>query len=50
MVASTPGVSAAILKYFQGALSYSALRRRLLWRFPLTLWRMARQRRAAAAF
>lgn len=50
MVASTRGLSEAILRYFQGTLTYSALRRRLLFRFPLTLWRMARQHRAAAAF
>jgi len=47
-VASMRGVSGAILKYFQGTLSYRSLRRRLLLRFPLTLWRMARQHRAAA--
>jgi geranylgeranyl reductase family protein len=48
-VASMRGVSDAILQYFQGKLSYRSLRRRLLLRFPLTLWRMARQHRAAAA-
>ena len=48
-VASMRGVSNAILEYFQGRLSYRSLRRRLLLRFPLTLWRMARQHRAAAA-
>ena len=47
-VASMRGVSGAILQYFQGKLSYRSLRRRLLLRFPLTLWRMARQHRAAA--
>jgi flavin-dependent dehydrogenase len=49
MVASTRAVSDAILQYFQGTLTYRALRRRFLFRFPLTLWRMARQHRAAAA-
>lgn len=48
-VASMRGVSGAIIEYFQGKLSYRSLRRRLLLRFPLTLWRMARQHRAAAA-
>jgi geranylgeranyl reductase family protein len=47
-VASMQGVSDAILKYFQGKRSYRSLRRRLLLRFPLTLWRMAREHRAAA--
>jgi hypothetical protein len=37
-----------MLQYFPGKLSYRSLRRRLLLRFPLTLWRMARQHRAAA--
>ena len=47
-IASMRGVSGSILQYFQGKLSYRSLRRRLLLRFPLTLWRMARQHRAAA--
>jgi geranylgeranyl reductase family protein len=41
------GVTAPILQYFQGTLSYRALRRQLLIRFPWTLWRMAREQRAA---
>jgi flavin-dependent dehydrogenase len=42
-----PGVTGPILQYFQGAMSYRALRRRLLMKFPLTLWRMARDQRRA---
>ena len=42
-------VTRPILEYFQGRLSYRALRRRLLLRFPVTLWRMARANRRAAA-
>ncbi len=42
-----PGVTRPILQYFQGAMSYRALRRRLLMKCPLTLWRMARDQRAA---
>jgi geranylgeranyl reductase family protein len=48
-IASMRGVSGAILEYVQGRLSYRSLRRRLLLRFPLTLWRMARHNRGAAA-
>jgi geranylgeranyl reductase family protein len=49
LLSSTPAVTKPILEYFQGRMAYRALRRRLLLRFPLTLWRMARQHRAAAA-
>ena len=48
-VGSTRTVSDAILQYLQGTLTYRSLRRRLLMRFPLTLWRMVRGHRAAAA-
>src|SRR5262245_945778 len=48
-VASSTGVRDAILRYVQGTLTYGSLRRRLLLRFPLTIWRMARRQRAAAA-
>ncbi len=41
------GVTGPILRYFQGDLSYRSLRRKLLLRFPLTLWRMARRQRLA---
>jgi geranylgeranyl reductase family protein len=34
----------AILDYTRGALSYGALKRRLLWRFPRAMFRMARER------
>jgi flavin-dependent dehydrogenase len=34
----------AILDYTRGDLSYGALKRRLLWRFPRTMFRMARER------
>jgi geranylgeranyl reductase family protein len=44
---TTPGITRPILQYFQGALPYRSLRRRLLMRFPLTLWRMARGQRRA---
>jgi flavin-dependent dehydrogenase len=47
-VATSGGVRDAILRYVQGAVTYRSLRRRLLLRFPLTIWRMARQRAAAA--
>jgi geranylgeranyl reductase family protein len=38
------GVTDMILEYVQGRLSYSSLRRRMLFRFPLTVFRMARER------
>jgi geranylgeranyl reductase family protein len=47
-VATSAGVRDAILRYVQGAVTYRSLRRRLFLRFPLTIWRMARQRAAAA--
>ncbi len=34
----------AILAYTRGDLSYAALRRRMLFRFPMTVFRMARER------
>jgi geranylgeranyl reductase family protein len=43
---SMSGVTSPVLQYFQGRLSYRSLRRRLLLRFPLALWRMARRHRA----
>jgi geranylgeranyl reductase family protein len=48
-VASSKGVRDAILGYVQGTVTYRSLRRRLLLRFPLTIWRVARRPRAAAA-
>jgi len=49
LVSTMTGVTDLILKYVQGRLSYSSLRRRLFLRFPMTLWRMARERRALRA-
>jgi len=46
------GLTNLILDYVRGDLSYASLRRRMFVRFPLTLFRMARERfalRAAAA-
>jgi flavin-dependent dehydrogenase len=42
------GLTTAILDYTRGDLSYAALRRRMLWSFPLTIFRMARRRVGAA--
>jgi geranylgeranyl reductase family protein len=42
--AVAPAMTAAILAYVRGELPYSTLRRRMLVRFPLTVFRMARER------
>jgi len=47
--ASLPALTDLILTYVTGDLSYAALRRRMLFRFPLTIFRMARERLAARA-
>jgi flavin-dependent dehydrogenase len=47
--ASLPALTGLILGYVRGDLSYSALRRRMLLRFPLTILRMARERLASRA-
>ncbi len=47
--ASLPGLSDLILDYTRGTLSYSALRRRLLLRFPMTAFRLARERMGTRA-
>jgi geranylgeranyl reductase family protein len=47
--AALPALTDLILAYVRGELSYAALRRRMLFRFPLTIFRMARERLAARA-
>jgi hypothetical protein len=42
--ARSSALTEAILDYTRGDLSYGALKRRLLWRFPRTMFRMARER------
>lgn len=44
-----PGLLDMILAYFAGRLPYATLRRRLLFRFPMTMMRVARARAAARA-
>jgi flavin-dependent dehydrogenase len=39
----SPALTTPILDYVMGRLSYGALRRRMMWRFPLTILRMARE-------
>ena len=46
---SANGLMTMMLEYMTGDLSYSALRRRMLWRFPLTILRMAREKLTARA-
>jgi flavin-dependent dehydrogenase len=41
---SAAGFIDLILDYAKGRLSYTSLRRRLLLRFPLTMWQVARER------
>ena len=45
---SVPGFIDLILDYAKGRLSYTSLRRRLLLRFPQTMWQVARERIGAA--
>jgi hypothetical protein len=45
--AGMTGVTAQVLEFVQGRLSYASLRRRLLLRFPSTVFRMVRERLAA---
>jgi len=42
--ASLPGLTELILDHVRGTVSYPALRRRLLLRFPMTMFRLARER------
>jgi geranylgeranyl reductase family protein len=46
--ASANGMMDMMLAYVRGDLSYTALRRRMLWKFPMTIFRMARERLASA--
>ena len=46
---SANGLMTMMLEYMKGELSYSTLRRRMLWRFPMTILRMAREKLAARA-
>jgi geranylgeranyl reductase family protein len=43
---SANGLMDILLAYMKGDLSYSSLRHRMLWRFPLTVVRMAREKLA----
>jgi geranylgeranyl reductase family protein len=47
--ASLPALTDLILGYVRGDLSYGALRRRMMLRFPLTIFRMARERLTSRA-
>ena len=47
--AKLPGLTAAILSYVRGEISYATLRRRMLLRFPVTIFLMARERLASRA-
>jgi geranylgeranyl reductase family protein len=47
--ATLPGLTDMILDYARGSLSYAGLRRRMLLRFPMTVFRMARERIGARA-
>jgi len=47
--ASANGLMDMVLAYVKGELSYPSLRRRMLWRFPLTVLRMAREKLAKGA-
>lgn len=44
--ATLPGLTDLILRYVRGDISYGTLRRRMLWRFPRTIFRMTRERMA----
>jgi geranylgeranyl reductase family protein len=44
---AAPGFVDLILDYAKGRLSYASLRRRLLLRFPITMWQIARERMSA---
>ena len=46
---SANGLMDMLLAYVKGELSYPSLRRRMLWRFPLTVLRMAREKLAKGA-
>jgi len=41
---SANGLMDMLLAYVKGDLPYASLRRRMLWRFPLTVLRMAREK------
>jgi len=45
--AAAPDLVALMLSYVTGKLSYASFRRRLILRFPLTVWRLARERYGA---
>jgi flavin-dependent dehydrogenase len=47
--ASANGLMEMMLAYTRGELNYSALRRRMLWKFPMTVFRMIRERARRAA-
>ena len=47
--ASANGLMDMMLAYTRGELGYKALRRRMLWTFPMTVFRMVRERMRAAA-
>jgi geranylgeranyl reductase family protein len=40
--ATTPAMTRLILDYFKGHVPYAAVRRRMMWRFPMTIVRLAR--------
>jgi len=42
--AAAPDLVALMLSYVSGELSYASFRRKLILRFPLTVWRVARER------
>ena len=47
--ASANGLMDMMLAYTRGELGYKTLRRRMLWKFPMTVLRMVRERMRAAA-
>ncbi len=45
-VAALPGLTDLLLRFVRGDISYRVLRRRMIWRFPMTILRMTRERMA----
>lgn len=48
-IASGTALTDAVLQFVRGQMSYAALRRRMFWHLPLTIFRMARERLRARA-
>ena len=42
--AALPGLTDLLLRFVRGDISYKVLRRRMIWRFPMSILRMTRER------